>query len=55
MASVSATIWSQPTQRNNSYMQAASQGYQSARIAPASRNMDRAEAEIEILEKFLGR
>jgi serine/threonine-protein kinase len=39
----------------NSYMQAATRDLQSARPASAARNMDKAEAEIDILEKFLGR
>lgn len=41
--------------RMRSYMQAANQDMQSSRIASAHRNMDKAEAEIQILEKFLGR
>ena len=39
----------------NSYMQAATRDLQSGRPASAARNMDKAEAEIDILEKFLGR
>jgi serine/threonine-protein kinase len=39
----------------NSYMQAAKQDVQSSKVASAARNMDKAEAEIETLEKFLGR
>ena len=39
----------------NSYMQAARQDMQSSRIASAQLNMDKAEAQIETLEKFLGR
>jgi serine/threonine-protein kinase len=41
--------------RLRSYMQAANQDMQASRIAAASRNMDKAEAEIQVLEKFLGR
>ncbi len=39
----------------NSYMQAATRDLQSARPASAARDLDKAEAEIDILEKFLGR
>ena len=38
-----------------SYMQAANQDMQSSKVASASRNLDRAEAEVQVLEKFLGR
>ena len=38
-----------------SYMQAANQDMQSSRVASAGRNLDKAEAEIQVLEKFLGR
>jgi serine/threonine protein kinase len=41
--------------RLRSYMQAANQDMQASRIAAANRNMDKAEAEIQVLEKFLGR
>jgi serine/threonine-protein kinase len=39
----------------NSYMQVARQDMQSSRIASAQLNMDKAEVQIETLEKFLGR
>jgi len=38
-----------------SYMQAANQDMQSSRVASASRNLDKAESEVQVLEKFLGR
>ena len=38
-----------------SYMQAANSDMQSSRVASAGRNLDKAEAEIQVLEKFLGR
>jgi serine/threonine protein kinase len=37
------------------YMQAANQDMQASRIAAANRNMDKAEAQLQILEKFLGK
>lgn len=41
--------------RLRSYMRAANQDIQSSRIASAAKNMDKAEAELSILEKFLGK
>jgi serine/threonine protein kinase len=38
-----------------SYMQAANQDMQSSRVVSASRNLDKAESEVQVLEKFLGR
>jgi serine/threonine-protein kinase len=41
--------------RMRSYIQAANQDMQASRVASANRNMDKAEEEILILDKFLGR
>lgn len=41
--------------RMKSYMGGANSDLQSGRITSAQKNMDRAESEIEILEKFLGK
>lgn len=41
--------------RMKSYMGGANSDLQSGRIASAQKNMDRAESQIEILEKFLGK
>ena len=41
--------------RLRSYMRAATGDIQSGRIASAGKNMDKAEAELDTLEKFLGK